>query len=148
MSPPVCLASVSPTAIIFCSFSLVLKFVFLKQWPESHTTCNLEMFCVVNCTLLSVKAFMCQVAKQECHERRWSSPLQKEKLGRNLLMCNAENKRDADMNMPINFIIWRFSNDRGTFVSLCCHSAIVPEDAVFSRSESHSCSMNMLRIGL
>lgn len=70
MSPPICLASVSPTAVVFCCFSLLLKFVFLKWRPEFHTTCNLEMFYAVNCTLLSVKAFTCQVAKQECHERR------------------------------------------------------------------------------
>lgn len=70
MLPPVCLASVSPTTVICCYPSLVQKFVVPKRRPEFHTTCNLEMFYVVNCTLLSVKAFTCQVAKQQCHERR------------------------------------------------------------------------------
>lgn len=61
------------------------------------------MFNVVNCTLLSVKAFLCQVAKQECQERRWSSPLKKDKLDRDLLMSTAENKREGNMNMTIKF---------------------------------------------
>lgn len=65
MSPPVCLASAPLTTVVFCYFSLVLKFVFLKWQLEFQTTCNLEMFYVLNCTLLSGKAFMCQVAKQE-----------------------------------------------------------------------------------
>lgn len=103
MSLPIYLASMSLSAVVFCYFSLVLKFMFLKWWPKFHTTCNLEMFYVVNCTLLLVKALMCQAAKQECHERSWSSPLKKEKLGKNLLMYTAENKRGSDMKMPINY---------------------------------------------
>ena len=63
------------------------------------------MFYVLNCTLLSGKAFMCQVAKQEWNDRMWSSPLKKEKLSRDLLMYTAENKRDGDMNMPINLLV-------------------------------------------
>lgn len=59
------------------------------------------MFYVVNYMLLSVKAFICQVAKQECHERRWSFPLKKDKLGKDLLMYTAENKRDSYIKMPI-----------------------------------------------
>ena len=74
ISPPVCLASVALTTVVFCYFSLVLKFVFLKWQPEFQTTCNLEMFYVLKCTLLSGKAFMCQVAKQECYHNNFFKP--------------------------------------------------------------------------
>lgn len=83
-------------------------------------------------------------------QKKVNFPITERENVQRTMMYSADNEKDADMNTPINLHLQYgdFSNDRGTFVGLCCHSGIVPEDASLGRSESHSCSLSMLRISL